>query len=91
VTLFCMASKFVDFFFVLNFTFLFGFLCLNLYKFLKNLWFASFIGIIKLTNTYVIKLCNELFLVSLDVVVYCVLRRLLTRRRLPMTRLRYEN
>jgi hypothetical protein len=71
--------------------FLVWFFVFELYKFFLKLWFASFVGIIILTNTYVKELCNELSLVSLDVVVYCILRRLLTRKRLPMTRLRYEN
>ncbi len=50
-----MASKFVRFFFFFNSFSSFGFLCLNLYKFFLKLRFPSFIGTIKLKNTYVIE------------------------------------
>jgi hypothetical protein len=72
----------------LNFLFyFFGFNLFDLILFLK--WkLVIFIVITRLTSTYVIECCNILFLVSSDLVNYCILKRLLVRRRLHMKKLR---
>jgi hypothetical protein len=57
----------------------------------KHSWCVGFVNIIILTNIYVIKLCNKISLVSSNVAVYCILKRFLMRRTLPMTSLRYAN
>jgi hypothetical protein len=49
------------------------------------------IGIFRLTSTYVIKRCNKLFLVKVDLVNCYVLRRHSTKKRLLMKKLRYVN
>jgi hypothetical protein len=68
------------------FNFLFYFFGFNLFD-LKNKWqLVVFISITRLTNIHVIKWCSQLFLVSSDLINYCILRRFFSEEKVV-----YEN
>ncbi len=82
-----MASKF-EILFIFCFVICLKKLCVILFI-LKWVFFC--VGVITLTNIYMIEQCNKLFTVKLNPIDYYILKRFSARKRPPMKSLRYVN